>query len=289
MNAPSKLAAGCGVIMRGVPAAQYHADPSSVSNTMLSDMAKTPAHCYALHFDPMRPPRESTPAMRAGSLAHSVILEPSTVHERYAVKPAGIDLRTSAGKAWHDSLTVEMVTAEDMERAEAQRAAVLKVKALANLLSSGEAESSVFWMSKPTGLRCRARPDWLHWEGEKRATVLDIKTITDITSASIQRAIATYGYHRQEAHYTAGLKACGIEVSEFVFGFVSSTYPFLAVAHVLDDESKQQGQDEVAELLDLYATCQKRGEWPAFGDGYQLTGLPVWAKRSGELEVSYVD
>ena len=276
-------------LVLGMPAAQYHADPDSVSNTMLSDMNKSPAHCFALNLAPYRPARVATAAMLAGTLAHVAVLEPAELHARYVQKPPGMRFSTKEGMAWRDAQTLEIVSRDDMETAEAQYAAVMGVTALRNLLSSGDAEASTFWIDKATGLRCRARPDWLHRTGKRSAIALDLKTISELTPEAIQRAIATYGYHRQEAHYTAGLEACGVHIEEFVFGFVSSSYPFLAVAHVLDDESKQQGRDEVAELLERFAYCKAQNEWPAFGDGYQLTGLPRWAKRSSEIEVSYAD
>lgn len=275
-------------LVRGMPAEVYHADPSSVSNTMLSAMAKSPAHCYALHLAPYRPKREPTDAMLAGTLAHTAILEPAALRQRYVEKPGGMRFSTKEGMAWRDAQTLQIISRDDMDAAEAQRAAVMRVTSLANLLSKGEAETSAFWLDKASGLRCRARPDWLHWTGPKRVVALDIKTISELTPEAVQRAIASYGYHRQQAHYSDGLQACGIEVEEFVFGFVSSSYPFLAAAYVLDDETAQQGRDEVAELRDRYANCLRMGEWPAFGDGYQLTSLPTWAKRSSEVEVSYV-
>jgi len=272
-----------------MPAEQYHADAGSVSNTMLSDMAKSPAHCYALHLAPNRPKREVTDAMQAGTLAHMVVLEPARAKQAYVVKPPGMRFSTREGMAWRDAQTLQIVSHDDMYAAEAQREAVMRVTALRDLLSDGDSEASAFWTDKSTGLRCRARPDHIAWAGPKRATVLDLKTISELTPQAVQRAIATYGYHRQQAHYSNGLRACGVEVEEFVFGFVSSSYPFLAVAYVLDDETRDQGEEEVAELLDRFANCQRANNWPAFGDGYQLTGLPTWAKRSSELEVSYVD
>lgn len=283
---PSALALPALGLHRGIPAERYHADPS-VSNTMLSAMDKSPAHCWALHLDPLRPEREPTTAMAAGTLAHAVILEPATIAARYVVRPPGIDYRTKDGKAWRDAQALPIVAAEDLSVAEAQRAAVLRVTALSNLLRDGDAEASIFWMDADTGLRCRARTDWLHWIGHKRATVLDVKTISDLTPNAVQKAIATYGYHRQAAHYSNGLRAIGIEVEEFVFGFVSGSYPFLAAAFVLDDETLQQGRDEVAELLAQFASCKKSDLWPAFGDGYQLTGLPTWAKRNSEIELEW--
>ena len=283
MNAPQPW----GLIL-GMPAEQYHDDPDSVSNTMLSAMNKSAAHCYALHLAPYRPKREPSDAMLAGTLAHTAILEPEALRQRYVEKPAGMRFSTKEGMAWRDQQTAAIIGRDDLQVAEAERAAVLRITALSTLLNAGDAEASVFWKDKTTGLRCRARPDWLHWHGPKRVTVLDIKTISDLTPDAVQRAIGAYGYHRQAAHYTAGLQALGIEVEEFVFGFVSASYPFIAAAYVLDDETAQQGRDEVADLLGYFALCKQRDEWPAFGDGYQLSGLPTWAKRTSEVEVSYV-
>lgn len=275
-------------LIRGLPAADYHAD-EALSNSMLSDMAKSPAHCYALHLAPRRPMRKQTDAMTTGSVTHTAILEPETLLTRYAVKTRGMSFATVTGKAWRDAQTMEIVQQDDMDAAVAMRSAMNRVSVLRDLLSYGVAESSAFWIDKATGIRCRARPDWLHMSGPNRAIVLDVKTISELTPESVSRSIANWGYHRQEAHYSNGLRACGIEVDEFVFGFVSSSYPFLAAAYVLDDETKQQGADEVAELVERFADCKERNDWPAFGDGYQLNGLPTWARRSSEIEVSYAD
>jgi len=233
--------------------------------------------------------REQTEAMLTGAVTHTTILEPGELLQRYAVKPRGMSFSTTAGKTWRDAQTLEIVPQADVDAAGAMRAAMLRVPVLRNLLSAGEAEISAFWVDKDTGVRCRARPDWLHMTGPKRAIVLDVKTISELTPDTVARAIANYGYHRQEAHYSNGLRACGIDVEEFVFGFVSNSYPFLAVAYVLDDETKQQGADEVAELVERFAKCRERNDWPAFGDGYQLNGLPTWARRSSEIEVSYAN
>jgi PDDEXK-like domain of unknown function (DUF3799) len=273
---------------RNIPAEQYHADPESISNTMLSAMNKSPAHCYWLHLAPNRPTREPTPAMMGGTLAHTAILEPDALRDRYVVKPDGMRFSTKDGMAWRDQQTSAIISREEFDAAEAQRAAVHRVTALSNLLRTGDAESSVFWNDTATGLRCRARPDWLHWSSAESVTVLDIKTIGELTPDAVQRAISTYGYHRQAAHYVNGMEAIGLHVEEFVFGFVSSSYPYLAAAYVLDDESIAQGRDEVGELLSRFNECQKAGNWPAFGDGYQLTSLPTWAKRSSEVEIEVI-
>jgi exodeoxyribonuclease VIII len=285
VNAPLPLG-----IVYGMAAERYHADPS-VSNTMLSAMNKSPAHCYALHLDPERPPNKPTDAMSAGTLAHTAILEPDDLLGRYVVKPDGMKFSTREGMAWRDQQPagVHIISSDEFKTAVAQRAAVMRVGELRRLFSSGVSEASLFWTDEATGLRCRARPDWLHFVTPKRVIALDVKTIADLTPDAVERAVTAYGYHRQRAHYVNGLKACGLEVEDFGFAFVSGSYPFIAAAHLLDDETISQGEDEVAELLARFADCQERGEWPAFGDGFQLTGLTRWARRNSEVEVGFVE
>lgn len=288
MNAPERLPLG---IVRGLPAELYHADPA-VSNSMLSSLRKSPAHCYALHLDPHRPQAQTTEAMALGTLAHTAILEPDKLLERYAVKPDGMNFSTREGKAWRDALPPQknIISAEAYSTSQAQRDAVMRVAPLRRIFSSGEPEVSLFWIDQATGLRCKARPDWLHWVGPNRVISLDVKSIDDLTADKVERAVTVYGYHRQRAHYANGIRACGLQLDDFGFAFVSSSYPFLATPYILDDETCEQGADEVAELLALFADCKARGEWPAIGeDGFQLTGLQRWARRSQEVEVSFVE
>jgi exodeoxyribonuclease VIII len=275
-------------IVHGMPAHEYHAS-AAVSNSMLSAMAKSPAHYYALHLAPGRPERQQTSAMAFGSFVHSMILEPDTLSSRYIAKPAGMSFARKDGMAWRDAVPqgISIIDAEDWARADAMRDAVMSVPALAELLSSGVAESSVFWRDASTGLECRCRPDWLRGTSPSTAIALDLKTIDDLTLPAVERAIERYGYHRQAAHYSAGLRAAGVDIEAFVFGFVSSSYPHIAAAFILDDETLAQADDEVASLLDRISLCMKSGQWPAFGDGLCMTGLPRWARTQQEIEVGY--
>lgn len=252
-------------------------------------MAKSPAHCWGLYIDPGRPEQKTTEAMLLGSLTHCAALEPDEMANRYIVKPEGMSFASKEGKTWRDSVTpgLQIVDFADWDKAQKMAAAIQKVGVLRKLLSSGAAESSIFWQDKATGLRCRCRPDFLHYTGKASAVAIDVKTISDLTPESAARSIERYGYHRQAAHYSNGIKAAGFHLEEFVFAFVSSSFPHVAVAYVLDEETMEQGADEVAALLDKYAHCVKTGHWPAFGDGYQQIGLPKWAKTQSEVEIAY--
>lgn len=273
-------------------ATDYHASPA-VSNSMLSDLADSPAHCYALHLNPDRPTRQTTDAMRLGTLTHTYILEPEAFRRQYAIKPAGLNLATKEGKDWKNAMVgLEVVTADDLAMAAAQRDAIMADPLLSSFFTSPDCESelSAFWLDKATGLLCRCRPDRIHrvgGKGSNRVRVLDLKTTPDITLDAISKTIANYGYHRQQAHYTNGLEANGFVVDEFVFGFVTKAYPFFAAPYVLDEPTAAQGVEEVGELITLFSNCKRSGEWPLKGSGPQVVGLPGWARRETEIEVSY--
>jgi exodeoxyribonuclease VIII len=266
------------VTIHEMPAHEYFAAPA-VSNSLLNSMNKSPAHCWALHLDPNRPPKaEPTPAMLAGTLAHCVILEPDAFPIRYVVKPDGMDYRTKDGKAWRDAQTGEVITLEQYDTAQAQRAAVLAVPEVAHALSSGEAELSIFWDDQISGERCKARLDWLHRLPDGRVIVLDLKTCSDASPAEFGRSVWNWGYHRQAALYSAGVEARGLEVAAFLFVAVTNAYPFIAVPYLLDDQAQQKGKDEVRALIDAFAQCKAQSKWPAYGDGVQTLSLPAWAK-----------
>jgi hypothetical protein len=276
-------------IINGMANDEYHSTPA-VSNTVLSSIARSPAHCFALHVAEDRRKQATTPAFFAGTLAHCAILEPDSLLERYIVRPEGLDLRTKAGKEWRDALPagVLTITADEWATAIAQRDAVRAVPELAELLGAGVAEVSAFWTDDETGLQCKCRPDWVHTLSDGRVILVDVKTTTDCSPQQFTRAVWKYGYHRQAAWYSAGYaRAAGVEVAGFVFASVTSAHPFIAAAHTLDDDYMRIGQDECRRLLDEYADCKLTGRWPAF-PGMNLLSPPAWATQSDELEVFHV-
>lgn len=260
-----------------------------VSNSLLSDLNVSPYHCWAMNINPDRPQRKESPAMKSGTLAHCVILEPETVSDRYVIAPEDLSMTTKAGKEWAAAQTRIIISQDQMTTAESQRAAVMAVPEIAEVLTrQGVAESSVFWVDEATGLDCMCRPDWVGTLPSGEPICLDLKTSADAMPAGFGKSVASFGYHRQAAHYSNGLRANGLDVAMFVFAVVSSAYPFVAAPYVLDVDSEAQGQEEISELLALYAQCSKTDKWPAMGPGYQVASLPRWAKREIESEVGWV-
>ncbi len=273
-------------IIHGMANDVYHSTPA-VSNTVLSSIARSPAHCFALHVAEDRRKSATSPAFFAGTLAHCAILEPAALLDRYMLKPEGLDMRTKDGKAWKAALPAGVLTidADEYATALAQRDAVNNVPELAELLAEGVAEVSAFWRDDETGLQCKCRPDWVHTLSDGRVILVDVKTTVDASPQQFSRSVWKYGYHRQAAWYSAGYaRAAGVEVAGFVFAAVTSAHPFIAAAHTLDDDYMRIGQDECRRLLDEYADCKLTGRWPAFA-GMNLLSPPAWVTQSDELEI----
>jgi hypothetical protein len=294
MNAPARH---LGVVY-GMPLDEYLA-VDALSATGLKLLARSPWH-YANRVD-----TDPTPAMLRGTLAHCAVLEPDAMAQRYVVVPDGAPRKPTraqweaknpsaesrAAMAWWSDFQKgprEIVTFDEFTLCQQQLAAVRSDPVLSELLRLGHGEVSVFWIDEPTGIYCKARPDWLPPAIGNGITPLDLKTCADESPNGFGRAAARLRYDLQAAHYTAGIEAAtGLQVRQFVFGAVTSKPPVLAVPYVLTDEIRDQGKDERRELIERLAWCRRENQWPAYGAGLQLLDFPAYAKTGGEVEVEW--
>lgn len=301
MNAPDKFQRHMGMLL-DMPADAYHSI-DALSSTGMRHLARSPWH-YRNRVDVV-----PTKPMLCGTLAHCAVLEPDAMQSRYIVTPEGAPRRptaaqwnakksspeSEAAKAWwldfqRQADARQIVAHEDYAITQAQLRALRDEPYIAEILSSGHSEVSVFWIDPATGAYCKARPDHVHITSDGKARLLDLKSTMDESPSGFGRSAAKLGYHRQRAHYMRGFElATGIKVQEFVFAVVSSSPPVLAVPYWLPEDFEQQGVEECSELTALYVECQRTGVWPTYGNGPQLADIPRYAMRSSEIEVSYVD
>lgn len=280
MNAPDKILLG---EVRDLPAEVYHSI-HAMSAGGLKRMKQSPAHFYGLQLDPNRPePGEPTPALKNGTMVHCAIFEPASFHDRYVVRPDGLDMRTKEGKAWAATVAgMEIITAEQMNAAKGQREALLALPEIASLLADGVGESSAFWIDETTGELCKCRPDWVSPAGDG-VVIVDGKTCVDASPEGFSKAIWNFAYHLQAAWYADGYeKATGKTVHGFVFAAVESAWPHAAAAYMLGDDVLDRARAENRRLLNLYAECKRTGVWPGYGSQISLINLPRWARFTEE-------
>lgn len=287
-------------IYRNLPAADYHAIDAASSHR-LSLLARSPAHCREAVLNP----KPSTESMICGSVTHTVILEPHLLDERYVV--AGQCCATKAkgdrcdnpGKyqvagddGWlcgvhakgkpTSAPTREVVTQEAFDTCRHMTDAVRKHAAAGYLLSQAtDRELSVVWNCRETMELSKLRADSLSVLADMRV-LIDLKKTIDASRNKFERAIWNYGYHRQAAHYLAGLNASGIQVESAVLIAVEPEPPYAVAVYRLQDDVMACAHEEVIGLLRTYRKCRESGVWPAYPEQVQDISIPRWAMR--ELE-----
>lgn len=264
-------------IYTGIPFAEY-ASWQAISNSALSRLRKSPAHLRA-YLDGAE---EDTVALSFGRAAHMAILEPELFADRY-VRGIDGDGRTKAVKEARAKLAAdhpgaEVLSPDEFDACISMREAVLASgRASAVIGADGPAELSLVWRDEDTGVLCKSRLD-------KHALiaggiVVDLKSTRDASRREFERSTYVYGYHRQGAMYLAGARALGLDAAHFVIIAVEKTTPYGVAAYRLTEGALDAGRAEVRALLQQYASCLERDEWPGYPDEFQDIGLPDWAWR----------
>ena len=261
----------------GTAAADYHAiEALSASGAKM--LLRSPAHYLAGKAKPMQP----SPAMKLGTVVHTLILEPEKAAAEIAVCPK-FDLRTTFGKKgqadFEASAEGKLVVNEDVYDRAARIADSVRGHGFVReqmLSGGGEAEAVMLW--RQYDVACKCRMDML-----KGATIFDVKTCQDASPDGFARQIATYSYHVQAAHYAAGYReVTGWDLDRFVFVAVESEAPYAVGIYALDPRSLQSGRILMARAGVAYKRALEmmaNGEAPAtYGDELIEIGIPGWAQ-----------
>lgn len=274
-------------VYEDVPAEEYFAW-DAVSNSKLNLLKRSPRH-YQHGFN------EPTDAMLLGTLVHSGVLEPLSIAKRYVFMPEYAkhpENKTKSGDRSFASTTdfvkkmeesfrqlnfdKEIVTEAQYNVMVGMASALTENETAKHLFRDGKSEVCVVWNDEETGLRCKARADWL-----KPGIMVDLKTTDD--ASKFERSIVTYGYHRQMAFYTRGLAANGIEAEPWIV-CVEKKAPFGCRCAPMDVEALRIGAAEIDELLSLLIECQTQNVWP----GYQnpsAWSVPEWYTKHEQIEL----
>jgi exodeoxyribonuclease VIII len=253
--------------------AEYHASPA-ISKSGLDLIRKAPALYRWRQANPI----EQTPAMRLGTLTHTVVLEPDLFERETAVRPEGIDQRTSAGKlAWAEfevqAEGKEIISEEEWTKLAAIRDAVRSHPAAAKALAGSPViEQSIFW--DVDDIACRCRPDAV----TERGVIVDLKTTRDASPDGFAKSVAQYRYHVQAAFYSDGYKAAFGEAPRgFVFIAVETEPPYLVAVYVASETMTNRGRIEYQTDLDTFRECLASDCWPGYSSSPLTLDLPKWA------------
>lgn len=270
----------------------------AMSQSALKEMAKSPWH-YANRVEV-----KQTRPMLNGSLVHCARLEPDALSQRYVIVPEEAPKRPTEAQwnakkpndssraamewwtAWGEEAAGRtVIEAKDYMVTQLQLDALNANVQIAEDMSDGHSEVSVFWIDTATGVYCKARPDYVR-SATNGDILTDLKSVMDESPRGFGRAAARLKYHIQRAHYVSGWQiATGRKVVAFSFAAVTNAPPVLAMPYLLPDDWAQQGEEERAQLLALYAECKRTDTWPAYGQGYGLADVPAYAVDASEVEI----
>lgn len=232
-------------------------------------------------------PREDSTALRVGRAIHCAVLEPERFDAAYIVAPK-VDKRTKAGKAEWAAFVVEstasgaeILDAEEHALAVRCAEAVRSHPRARDLLRGGRAEETITWTDPETGIRCKARADWI-----TPNYILDLKSTRATSIAQINAEIARYLYHGQLAYYHDGAITARVlpESADGPYVLAVQTvepYDVVPVRIVAGDLAT--GRALYRSLLRQYAQCSAADWWPGLAPDVIDSDLPRWA-AAGESE-----
>lgn len=256
----------------------YHARVLGIaSKSGLDEFRRSPAH----HRAWVEGTRErSTKALSFGSAVHCAVLEPERFMREYVVAPDFGDCRKRENKLARDAWTKDHKDCTVIRNADgvAQLGMIrsmVRHPLVASLFDGGASEVSARWTDAESGVRCKCRVD--HYRPDL-ATVIDVKTAEDARREPFQRSVWNYGYHRQDAFYSEGLRALGAPVANFLFVVVEKVPPHAIAIYQLDEDARRRGLEENAHLLAGMARCIARDDWPSYPETLQTLELPRWAQ-----------
>jgi len=297
-------------VYRNVPWKEYHAWAVCSSHALGVLAEQSPAHLQYLRSHP----EPTTPALLMGQALHTRILEPELFSSHFAVADtccailkSGQNKGATCGKSaslrvgsdWYCG-THAPTDAEEpenclsvaqldgvmaMEQSLIEHAAAYKV-----IHAASECELSIVW-DQPVpmddgsvySLRCKMRADMIV---PAFRLVADLKTSDDASPKGFQRSVANYGYHRQAAHYLAGLRASGFStIEDFAFLAVEKSLPCAVGAYRLRPDQIDAAMVELRPLYRTYAACERSGVWPAYHSMFQDIALPDWKLRQIENQL----
>ena len=266
-------------VVHGMSNAAYHAH-EALSKSQLAKFLICPAQYEGLYLK-RRASVPETASQRAGTLLHTLVLEPDTFKDRYAVGP-DVSRATKVWKEWEASIRpgVTAIKGEEYEEAKAQAESMLLHSDIAEIRKSGHAEASAFCEDEETGLWLRVRPDWIH-ELPEGLIVLDVKTC-DPRPHAFAAQCNKNTYHVQDAMYSDVIqKATGKPVLAFLFGGVDTNAPYLSACYELDDDSKETGRIQYRRGVTEFAKCKAENKWPGY-EGVRRLSLPRYALETQE-------
>jgi hypothetical protein len=251
----------------------------AVSKSSLVNIVKTPAH-YKWALDH---PMEPTPAMIFGSAVDCWITEgEEKFRSEYVMRPPGLDLRSTAGRAWKKESDGKTIVPALLNGQPASVPGVIDAIASHELatamINQCIRQVSMTHEYEYTGLTVRTRPDFLS-DGD-RPFLMDLKTSGKTDPDGFSKNALALKYHWQAAMYLDSATACyQREFSDFFFLVADPAPPHPVEIYQLGEPEIELGRAEYDAALALLRQCRENDTWPSSSGLVRPLEFPTWAWR----------
>ena len=269
-----------------VSSADYHSS-AGVSRSKLMLLDKSPYHYWYEVLSGEYEKKAPTPAMKIGSLFHTLLLEPELFTNEFCIKPvlqdvpppallkevgreqyelvkAGRLLVQEYNKTLMDEFAIEsqgktIISQDEFDKTYKMVSLIKRHEIVQTLLSEAKFERSIYWTDKETGIQFKARPDI--WASKM---IVDLKTTADASEHAFMRSSLTYGYYLQAGMMFEACKAIGEPIEMFVHLLCEKEAPHVPAVYIMKDEALQFGIDQFTKLKRQLRECLDKDEWPSY-------------------------
>lgn len=292
-----------------LPEAVYRPSPG-VNQSTLKQVLRSPAHARS----EMDNPKEPTPAMVIGTLAHLACLEPEQFEDgqsHYVVpdfyETTGMkcpscgtvtDSKKCRGcKTDREEVIIEkpwtgnsetcrewlanhsdkpVITRKDVRNLAGMQVAMNSNPIARRVMNYGHPEVAAFSYHTDTGTLFKAKIDKLFTDDDGRLWISDMKKVQD--ARAFERDAITFGYDLQAAFYTDILRNLGLVVEGFLFVVVEEEPPHGIICYQADMDFIARGRTRYLRALTAYIEADTSGKWPSYTEEVRSLNVPGWAK-----------
>jgi len=259
---------------------EYHAHPD-LSSTQARLLLESPArYNYARSH-----PQERKDSFDLGSAVHTKVLGVGADVITYPdehLRPSGGISTKAATVQWiadQRSAGLLLMTAVQLELVDGMAEAVLAHPVAKGLFEQdGTSEASVFATDPETGVKMRARFDFLPSFMQDNPWFVDLKTTAKhADSESFGKTVANFGYHVQQEWYRHAYSiVTGDFATNMKFVVVETDKPHLVAVHELSRDYAEIGFRKTKRALETYALCAAHDIWPGYSTDTDPLMPPTW-------------
>ena len=227
-----------------------------------------------MHSQLTGPGKETTPAMRMGTLLHTAVLEPDRFTDKVYVWEGKRDKRNKLYAAFSEGKNdFWILTEKERDICEAVQASVWAKTEAYRLIEGADIERTIQWEDPACGL-CKARLDIV-----KPGMICDFKTTANIQPDKFAVDCAKMYYHLQMGFYARGYEQLHGTFPIVYIIAAEKTPPYDCAVFVADDFTLQAGACRAVEIACQYQDSVDRGEFLGVDRGEILPWiLPSWAE-----------